>query len=134
MVTTFQKGNSKLSSQILIVEDDDILRELLIKGLDRQGLYVRGARTCAEAVALLEEGQPDLLVLDINLPDGNGLKLLDQLRKDPFKLTVPVMIMSSLPVTRGQLRQHAVDSFMPKPLNVQTFIMKVQGILAIHHS
>ena len=119
-----------MSLKVLIVEDDEILRGLLIKGLDQEGIYVRGAGSCAEARILVEQGQPDLLVLDINLPDGNGLALLEQLRQAPFRLSVPVVVMSSLPITRGELRQHAVDTFMPKPLSVQTFVHKVQTILA----
>ena len=125
-----RKETNKLSLQILIVEDDDILRELLIKGLGKEGFDARGACTCAEARTLVEEGQPDLLVLDVNLPDGNGLRLLEQLRERPFGLTVPVVVMSSLPVTRGELKQHNVDSFLPKPLNVQHFVTKIQSILA----
>ncbi len=130
MVTTIQKGADELSRQILIVEDDNILRELLIKGLGKEGLGVRGASTCAEARMLVEEGQPDLLVLDINLPDGNGWELLERLREAPIRLMAPVVMMSSLPVTRGQIKQHNVDSFLPKPLNVQNFVAKVQSILA----
>ncbi len=69
---------------ILVVDDDDLLRQQLARALERRGLEVRSASGVDEALRLIEEEPPELAVVDLKMPDGSGLKLVEALhRADP---------------------------------------------------
>ncbi len=107
----------RLGLQGLVIDDDDAVRRLLELQLRQtEGLEVRSAGTLTEARALAQVHPPDIVFLDINLPDGNGLDLLSELKSrqgcDPF-----VIVMTSEATADnaiGALRGRAFD-FLPKP-------------------
>jgi two-component system response regulator RegA len=69
---------------ILVVDDDELLRQQLARAFERRGLEVRTASGIAEAQQLIETDSPELAVVDLKMPDGSGLKLVELLRKvDP---------------------------------------------------
>ncbi len=69
---------------ILVVDDDDLLRQQLARALERRGLEVRAASGFAEAQRMIEEESPELAVVDLKMPDGSGLKLVEALHRiDP---------------------------------------------------
>jgi two-component system response regulator RegA len=69
---------------ILVVDDDELLRQQLARAFERRGLEVRTASGIAEAQHLIETDSPELAVVDLKMPDGSGLKLVELLRKvDP---------------------------------------------------
>jgi DNA-binding NtrC family response regulator len=65
-------------AQILVVEDEDLLRWSLVKRLTRAGYEVSEAENLAQATEHLDHARPDLMLLDLALPDGHGLDLLDR--------------------------------------------------------
>ena len=67
--------------RVLVVEDEAALRMIIRRNLERRGIAVTEARTAAEALAALGERTPDLLLLDINLPDRTGWDVLRDLRR-----------------------------------------------------
>ncbi|MCA9431010.1 MAG: response regulator, partial [Candidatus Omnitrophica bacterium] len=74
----------KRPRQILVVDDEANIRKFLKKSLERDGYEVRLAGTGEEALTSLEDERPDLLVLDVWLPDANGMDLLSDIRRtDP---------------------------------------------------
>ena len=81
---------------ILVVEDDKFLRELLANKLIAEGFKIEGAVDGKEAFAVLEKGRPDLIILDIILPDINGFEILEKIRKNESWSPVPVIILSNL--------------------------------------
>lgn len=74
---------------ILVVDDDDLLRQQLARAFERRGLEVRTAANIAEAKALITEESPELAVVDFKMPDGSGMKLLELLHQvDPTTKSV----------------------------------------------
>lgn len=82
------------SSRILIVEDNEMLAALLRRALVREGYDVVVARSGVEMMTLLYPHQPNLIVLDVGLPDTDGRDLLAALKKDPKTRQIPVIVWS----------------------------------------
>ena len=103
---------------ILIVEDDQVVRRAMEAILSAAGHHVRTADTCFSGLALALKELPALLILDISLPDGTGWSLLESIHGARPHESFKVIIASSNPVTRGQLRKHMVDRFIAKPFDM----------------
>ena len=113
-------------ARILLVDDETSLLHSMELRLARSRHECRCARTLAEARAHLEAGQPDLLIVDIRLPDGNGLDLVRQLRTEG--LAFPVVVLTafgSIPNAVSAMRDGA-DDYIEKPIDLDqlTFIVE----------
>lgn len=117
-----------MTNSILVVEDDRVLVSVVATALRQQGWEVQQAHNCACASLLAEKFHPDLLLLDLGLPDGDGWDLLNELRSGPLSDHIPVVVMTSRPVTRSELRQHEVDTFIPKPFGVGQLVSTVRTL------
>lgn len=78
----------------MVVEDNDMLMELLRRALERAGYGVIAAASGVQMMSLLSVSKPDLIVLDIGLPDIDGRDLLSALKKDKRTFTIPVVMWS----------------------------------------
>lgn len=83
-------------SVVMVVDDTETAREVLAKLLRREGYDARTARSAAEALAVLDDASPDLLLLDITMPEMDGLSLLELLHAHPQWATLPVIMFSAL--------------------------------------
>lgn len=81
---------------ILLIEDDIFMLEILCKDLESRGMEVVVAKTGAEGVKEYEEKKPDLILLDLLLPDQGGFETLRQIRRYPDGPKVKVMILSNI--------------------------------------
>lgn len=81
-------------AKILVVEDNDLLLELLRKVLEREDYQVIAVPTGSEALQRLETTKPDLILLDIGLPDLDGRDLLAVLKKSARTVSIPVLVWS----------------------------------------
>ena len=81
-----------MSLKVLVVEDDSEIRALLQASLTVEGFEVQTAVSLSEATALLRHKPPDIVVLDLGLPDGDGVQLVHELRKQH---TTPVIVVSA---------------------------------------
>ncbi|MEM8705284.1 MAG: response regulator transcription factor [Actinomycetota bacterium] len=115
--------------RILVVDDDPNLNEMLTTALAFGGYEVRGAETSGEAEALVASFSPDLIVLDVNLPDGTGFDLCGRLR-DAGDQT-PVIFLTarddSVDVVTG-LSQGA-DDYVTKPFQLGELSLRIAAIL-----
>jgi CheY-like chemotaxis protein len=82
-------------SRILIVDDDPGLRQLYQKVLSRQGYDVRLAANGADALLALEMSMPDLVMLDLAMPDMDGIALLRVIRRTPGWEKIPVIVLTA---------------------------------------
>jgi len=82
--------------RILVVEDDKFLRDLLVNKLKDEGLEVGAVTDGKEAYEYLDKDLPDVIVLDLILPDLNGFDILERITKDARTSGVPVIVLSNL--------------------------------------
>jgi DNA-binding response OmpR family regulator len=83
-----------MRTRVLVLDDQEYLREIIATILDDAGYPALGVSTTEEATQALDELHPELLVLDLSLPNMSGIYFLDQLRAEPAWNTLPVVIVS----------------------------------------
>jgi CheY-like chemotaxis protein len=116
---------------ILIVDDDELNLELAQEVLEPKGYRTVEARTAAEAIALASEHMPDLVLMDIRLPDGDGVTALERLRADTRteSLTVVALTASAMPDDRQRLLEVGFNGYMSKPIDVGAFPRQIEAFL-----
>lgn len=93
--------------EILLVEDDEDLSGVILAGFEKTGVVVDHAATRREAIDRCLSGPPDLLILDLNLPDGDGFSFVDWLRRQPALRSLPLVVYSGRDISdeeMGKLR------------------------------
>jgi PAS domain S-box-containing protein len=106
--------------QVLCVEDHPACLKILQEAL-REFAEVRGAGTRQRALAELQDNEPALLLLDIDLPDGNGLEILDAMRAEPRLREVPVLVISAVAdqALFEEARARGASACLSKPVDLQ---------------
>ena len=114
--------------ELLLVEDDDALGRGIRLALEGAGLRVTVCRTLAEGRRTLEDGAFDLLILDVNLPDGNGLDFLRTLRRDHV---VPVILLTANDLETDIVTglELGADDYITKPFLPQELLLRLAAVL-----
>ena len=116
---------------ILIVEDDAGIRELEEYALQSNGFDACGCEDAAHFWAALRTAAPELVILDVMLPDEDGYQILGKLRADAAYSRVPVIMVtaktSEIDVVKGL--DHGADDYLCKPFGVMEFISRVKAVL-----
>ncbi len=117
--------------QVLVVDDDARLREGLRLLLEHRGYLVSEASTGAEALTLAETHPPDLILLDLRLPDGDGLDVAQELRRRPASANIPLAIITGelLGGPRAQLAASVSLATFRKPLACERLDQDLQLLL-----
>ena len=116
---------------ILLIEDNDANRDMLARRLEKRGYRVLTAATGAQGFALALTSRPDLILMDVRLPDRCGLELSRALKNDPATRAIPIIALSA----NAQLSDRATalsagcDDYEPKPINLPTLLQKMQSAL-----
>ena len=117
---------------IYIVEDDASIRELEQYALQTNQYTVRGFEDGASFWAAVREAVPDLVILDVMLPDKDGYQILGRLRETAATRTVPVIMVtaktSEIDVVKGL--DHGADDYLCKPFGIMEFISRVKASTA----
>ena len=114
---------------ILVVDDDQPVRQLLRQELEGHGYVVHEAVDGHEAVRMARALGPDLVTLDVMMPDVNGFDVAQALRHDPATLRIPILVVS---VVHDEVRATAVgvDRYLTKPVDGADFHAHVEALLA----
>jgi two-component system copper resistance phosphate regulon response regulator CusR/two-component system response regulator QseB len=115
--------------KVLIVEDERRLGAFLRQGLSEQAYSVTLATTCAEASDALVETRFDAVVLDLGLPDGDGLDLIREWRLSG--LNEPILILSARDQLEDRIRglDHGADDYLPKPFSLEELNARLRALL-----
>ena len=115
--------------RILIVEDDRALRQVLQVQFESEGYQVVSARNLEEARWEIKRGYPSLVLLDLNLPDGDGLDLLREIRKTD--LSLPVLILTARDEDSSVVEglDAGADDYVRKPYSPEILAGRVRALL-----
>lgn len=117
-----------MNQTILLVEDNPYITKINRSALSMHNYRVLEARTIEQGRKLLERENPSLIILDILLPDGNGLSFCEEVRK---KRGVPILFLSALGENRdivdGLMR--GGDDYLPKPYDLNVLLARVEALL-----
>ena len=116
---------------ILTVEDNPNIRKMIAYNLRRAGFKAIEAGDGKEAVRVLQKVVPDLIILDVRMPEMNGFQLLELLRKYPRAAAIPVVMLSALsqPENIDRALKLGVVDYIVKPLDPSVLITKVKSAL-----
>jgi DNA-binding response OmpR family regulator len=114
--------------KILLVEDERAISEPLQPALEREGFDVQLAETAAEALQRFSERQPDLVLLDVMLPDGDGREVLRELRQTS---RVPVVMLTARgeEVDRVLGLELGADDYVTKPFSAAELVARIRAVL-----
>jgi CheY-like chemotaxis protein len=116
--------------KILVVEDEQDIREAVVELLQIEGYLVRGARDGSDALDALAQDTPDLIVLDMNMPVMDGQEFLDRQRQDRRSANVRVIIMSAN-AEHSALRPSA---FIEKPFDFPRLLEAVEQVVDVRNA
>src|SRR5918999_1883398 len=116
---------------ILIVEDNDKNRKLVRDVLQFKGYQTIEATTAEEGIDLARVQKPSLILMDIQLPEMDGLTALARLKTEPLTRDIPVIAItaSAMPQDLERIRQAGFDAYQTKPISVKEFIGLVEKML-----
>jgi two-component system OmpR family response regulator len=118
------------SDHILIVDDDRGIRELLAGYLEKNGMRASLAANGRQMRAVLEQGTPDLIVLDLMLPGEDGLALCRALRAGKYR-TVPVLMLTARSEETDRIigLEMGADDYLAKPFAVRELLARIRAVL-----
>jgi len=117
-----------LASTILIVDDDDSIRSLLNQELGDAGYLIMEAKNGKEALDCVRKQRPDLIILDIMMPEMNGFDVAAVLKNDPNTMDIPIIVLS---VVQDKARgfRIGVDRYLTKPIDTGLLFSEVGSLL-----
>ena len=126
-----RKGANVVGKKILLVEDNEVNRRLAEFLLTSQGWEVREATSAEQAFEILASERPDLIVMDIQLPDMDGLEATKRLKEDPLLRNIPVVAVTSFAMAGDEEKAMAAGciGYLTKPIDKATFIGEIASHL-----
>ncbi len=116
---------------VLIVEDNDTDMKFVRDLLQHKGYKTLEAVTGAEGVRLAREARPDLVLMDIHLPDLDGISALARLRAAPETRHMRVIAVSATAMSdrEDEIVSSGFDEYIPKPINIRRFIETLERVI-----
>lgn len=119
----------KMKHTIYLVEDDKDIREVVEYLLTGIGLNIQSYGTISAFRKQLELALPDMMILDIMLPDGNGIDVCHELKSAELTREIPVLLMSAHADGKSPDGKLYADDFISKPFDVEDFIHRIEQML-----
>lgn len=119
-----------MTKRILVVEDEQLIATLINRILSKQGYTIRVTNNGAEALRLVEEFTPQLVVLDISLPGMDGYQICRYLRSNPETATLPVIMVTAMsrPSDQRQGFETGADDYLTKPFAPAELISRIESL------
>ncbi len=120
-----------MSKTVLIVEDNELNMKLFHDLLESQGYKTLQTRDGIEALKLARENKPDLILMDIQLPEVSGLEVAKWIKEDDNLKTIPIIAVTAFAMKGDEekIRQGGCEAYLAKPISVARFLETVQKFL-----
>ena len=118
--------------KVLLIEDDANIRSVVTTLLETEGYQVIWAGTCQLALALFASHRPDIAILDLGLPDGDGMQFLEYVRRDSL---MPVIVLSARSGDRDKVTalDAGANDYVTKPFSSDELLARIRMILRNYH-
>lgn len=124
-------NSSKIYKNILVIEDNHAILDVITLILQSEAYKVSGLNKSADMMLNIEQFKPDLVILDIMLPDGDGRELLKELRSKASTAHIPVLMISARYTEQNiQHGEFKPNGFLAKPFDIDDLLDRIEGILA----
>lgn len=120
-----------MSHRVLIVEDNELNMKLFHDLLEAHGLTILMVRNGIDALAVAKRERPDLIVMDIQLPEMSGLEVTERIKSDPDLKPIPVIAVTAFAMKGDEERIRAAgcEAYLSKPISIDRFIATVKSFL-----
>lgn len=127
----FEKQSGFMAKTVLIVEDSELNMRLFNDLLEAFGYRTVKTRDGRQALPLAREHKPDLILMDIQLPEISGLDLTERLKKDPALKSIPVVAVTAFAMRGDEQKILAAgcDAYLSKPISVTTFLETIRRFI-----
>jgi CheY-like chemotaxis protein len=120
-----------MMKQILVVDDDPLMHRLYQHHLEKAGYQMMSAKTGREALDLASRQQPQLIVMDVMMPDMDGLEALRELKKSDVTNNIPVVIITATGhhMARKESEQSGAAIFLTKPFSPLQLLTEIRKVV-----
>lgn len=118
-----------MAKRILIVEDNDLNMKLFQDLLEASGYETLQTRSGAEALEIARSERPDLIVMDIQLPEMSGLDVTGRLKGDPELAAIPIIAVTAFAMKGDEerIRAQGCEAYLSKPISIDRFVETVRA-------
>lgn len=118
---------------VLIVEDNDLNKKLFRDVLEARGIATVHARDSKEAMELVRGKRPNLILMDIQLPEVSGLTITKWIKEDPELASIPIVAVTAFAMKGDEekIRAAGCEGYLSKPISVAQFIQTVETYLGL---
>ncbi len=120
-----------MAKTVLVVEDNELNMKLFHDLLEAGGYNIVQTRNGLEAIDLAREHHPDLILMDIQLPEVSGLEVTKWIKEDDELRTIPVIAVTAFAMKGDEerIRQGGCEAYLSKPISVQSFLDTVKSYI-----
>jgi excisionase family DNA binding protein len=123
-------GSTRGGPLILVIDDDEQVREVVRAGLELEGYVVREAGGAAEGLAAIEDALPDLVLLDVMMPQVDGWEMLRLIQERHGAGAIPVVMFSGqVDEAQAEAQERGASGFIGKPFDVQQLVEQTKQII-----
>jgi DNA-binding response OmpR family regulator len=122
-----------MAEKILVVDDEELIRQILMRLFQKQGYEVVLGCNGKEAIRLAASEQPHLIMLDAQMPELGGLETCAALRADERTRVIPIMVATAFGDVLESAVDAGVDDFVTKPFDPTELLFRVQALLKVRH-
>ncbi|UOM35438.1 response regulator [Acuticoccus sp. I52.16.1] len=120
-----------MAHRVLIVEDNELNMKLFHDLLEASGMEILETRNGIDALKVAKAERPDLIVMDIQLPEMSGLEVTEQIKSDPDLKPIPVIAVTAFAMKGDEERIRAAgcEAYLSKPISIDRFISTIKSFL-----
>ena len=118
-------------NKILVIDDDEAINELLKINLELFGYPVITAKNGIEGFALVKQELPDLVILDVMMPEVDGFTVAKRIRENPETKNIPILMLTALSMVQDKVKGFdiGVDEYLVKPFEMEELRVRVRALL-----